>query len=130
MNKRGRKVLKEGHLIETRFEKLRGNTISNANKLITEEIEWEGKTFRVYASDEEVKRWLLDLKERLGKPETFRHAALVPSEDSAYLFQIPKVEHVGRITATFRDWLDDLSAQSATAAEDQEEDSEDRESAE
>lgn len=109
MNKRGRKVLKEGHLIEKRFEKLRGNTISNASDLITEEFEWGGMTFRIYAADEEVKRWMEELKNRLEVPGAFRHAALVPSEESAYLFQIPKVTEVARTTGIYRDWLDALA---------------------
>ncbi len=109
MNKRGKKILKEGHLIETRFEKMRGNVISSADTLQNELIEWGGMKFHIYAEDDQVRSWMLALKERLGSPENFRHAALVPAEENAYLFQIPRPATVRHTVTVFRDWLDSLA---------------------
>lgn len=107
-NKKGRKVLREGHLIDTRFETMRGNRIVNAERLQSEDLAWADRTFRIYYEDQTMREALLDLKERIGDaPGTFKHGALVPDEDQAYLFQIPNAHTVGPITSAFRDWIDD-----------------------
>lgn len=107
VNKRGRKVLKEGHLIETRFEKMRGNRIDNIDQLQKENLEWEGMNFHLYYMDQAMRDHLLKLKDRLGQPGNFRHAAIVPCEEAAYLFQIPRPQTVGPIVSAFRDWFDE-----------------------
>ncbi len=108
VNKRARGSFSEGHLIEQRFERLRGNAIANAATLASEEIQWGPMTFRLYYEDDEARLALLDLKSRLGEPDTVRHAALVPAQDALYLFQIPRPESARRVVATFRDWFDEF----------------------
>lgn len=107
LNKKGRGTIAEGHLIDARFEKMRGNRIEH--DLTVETFDWGGETYHLYSADETIRAALLDLKERIGDaPGNFRHAALVPEEDKAYLFQIPSPTTVGPILSAFAAWLDEL----------------------
>lgn len=105
-NKRGRKLREEAHLIETRFEKMMGNQIEHADRLECETVEWGGRSYHLYAEGPRSRRWMEDFRNRLGDPETLRHVAIVPEQERAYVFLIPRVGVVSRAMPVLRDWLD------------------------
>lgn len=107
-NKRGRAVSEEGHIIDTRFEKMMGNRIENAPSLSVREVDWAGRTFHLYSASEEIARRLQGLMERYGEPGPIRHVAILPAEERAYYFQIPRVGTVAPHVSVFRDWLEEF----------------------
>lgn len=106
-NKRGRTITEEGHLIDTRFEKMMGNRIENAPSLEVREIDWAGRSFHLYSASAAIAAALEALVERYGEPGPIRHIAIVPSEERAYYFQIPRVGTVAPNVSIFRDWLEE-----------------------
>lgn len=106
-NKRGRAASEEGHLIDVRFEKMMSNRIENAGSLTVREVDWAGRRFHLYSASEAIDVHLEALMERYGESGPIRHLAIVPSEERAYYFQIPRVGTVAPNVAIFRDWLDE-----------------------
>lgn len=106
-NKRGRAAREEGHLIDTRFEKMMGNRIENIDALSKREVDWAGRRFHLYSASEVIAGKLEALMERYGDPGPIRHLAIIPSEERAYYFQIPRVGTVAPNVSIFRDWLEE-----------------------
>lgn len=104
-SKKAQKLLREGHLIERRYASFRGPKISNAEQLQTEELRWDEREFLLYYADQESKERLLDLKQRLGSPGQLRHVALVPEQEQAYIFMIPKLHSTAQIFPVIIKWL-------------------------
>jgi hypothetical protein len=106
-NKRGKKLHEEAHLIDTRFEKMAGNRIEHADRLSRREVDWGPRVFALYSSGEDSEARLRQLMERYGEPGPIRHVAILPDEERAYFFQIPRVGTVAPNVAIFRDWIDE-----------------------
>lgn len=108
LNKKARGRLREGHLIERSFEKMRGNRIENSDTLVHREVTWGKRTFHLYGVDDAMIRHLQNLQERLGRdPGRLRHVALVPEQDRYYLFVIPHFEETQRTVAVVSRWFED-----------------------
>lgn len=107
LNKRGRGLIEEGHLIDAQLERMRGHHIENVDALTREELDWGGRTFYLYAASEQTRGALLDLRNRLGDhPGGFRHVALVPEQDRYYTFMIPHKDTVGGVVQTVSTWFE------------------------
>lgn len=107
-NKRGRDLAYEAHLIEPAFERRMGNHIENAGALSREEISWGGRRFVLYAEHPDARGWMERIMSDLPDPGTVRHLAIVPAQQQAYLFMVPKVGEVPRTVPVLRDWLGEL----------------------
>jgi hypothetical protein len=107
-SKKASKLLPEGHLIEERYSRFRGPKITNIESLQHEELQWEGTPFHLYYQSDEMRDSLLKLKEKLGSPGELRHLALVPDREQAFLFMVPKRDHVGQLFPVVYRWLDGL----------------------
>ena len=120
--KHGKAIREEVHLIEKRFATMMGNSIENADSFTREEIEWGTRRFYVYSSSAKSRKWVQHLIDRFGEPGTLRHAALIPREERAYLFLIPKVGTVPPQITQFRDWIEETAHAAGLKATDEHED--------
>lgn len=107
-NKRGRSLQQEAHLIEPGFGKRMGNRIENADSLEQDTVQWGGRGFRLYAGGPDARAWVQQLMQQLPEPGGIRHVAIVPAQQQAYLFLVPRVGEVSRVVPSVRDWLDSL----------------------
>ncbi|MFA7565434.1 MAG: hypothetical protein WCY01_00270 [Alkalispirochaeta sp.] len=108
-NKRGTVIREEAHLIDSRFEKMMGNRIENAASLNREDVVWGGRKFHLYSASPVSRKWIQNLMNRMGQVDTVRHAGVIPGEERAYLFLIPKVGTVADRMTEFRDWLEETA---------------------
>ncbi len=108
-SKRGKAINEEAHLVEPRFERMMGNRIENAAALRKEEVTWGTRRFHLYTTSERSRKWMENLMNRLGDAGTIRHAAVIPQEERAYLFVIPRVGTVAEKMTAFRDWLEETA---------------------
>jgi hypothetical protein len=101
-------TIKEGHLIEKGYARLPGARIENADSLKQERFTWGAREWTLYYADDEIRRALLECKERLGEPKTLRHLALVPERERIFLFMIPKIGSVEPVVRPIYGWFHDL----------------------
>ncbi len=106
LNKRGKALKEEAHLIDRRFERRPANRIENADSLTREELNWDGRQFALYSSSATSKDWMESLRSRLGTPGSLRHVAILPEQERAYLFLVPKPGTAPPLVTAVRDWLD------------------------
>src|SRR6056297_354204 len=107
-SKKAMGLLSEGHLIEEKYSRFRGPKITNEDQLQREEFRWGERDFLLYYADETIKADLLDLKERIGKPEHLRHIAVVPDREQAFIFMIPKRGYVAQAFPVIYKWLNKM----------------------
>lgn len=112
-NKRGKQITDEAHLIEARFSRMAGNRIENADTLHHDRVEWGNRTFLRYWSSDRAQKWLDDIQKRLEVPGVVRHVALVPDQEQAYLFLVPRIGTVSPTVSVVRDWLDTVTEEAA-----------------
>jgi hypothetical protein len=105
---KAKKLMREGHLIEDRYSRFKGPKITNIQSLEHEELTWAGRNFHLYYSSERERSALLTLKEKLDSPGELRHVALVPDQEQAFVFMVPKRGHVGEVFPVVYRWLDRL----------------------
>lgn len=117
LNKRGRNLASEAHLVDVRVEKRMGNHIENAEHLTREEIDWGGRRFHLYSADSTARRWMTELQERLGDPATVHHVAVLPEQERVYLFMVPKVGTVPAVTTVLRDWIEAIATPASADAD-------------
>lgn len=108
-NKRGKAIRDEAHLIDPKFEKMLGNRIDEADSMTCEDVTWGGLQFHLYSSSERSRKWLANFINRCGDPGTIRHVGLIPREERAYIFMVPKVGVVPEQMTTMRDWLEETA---------------------
>jgi hypothetical protein len=108
-SKKARAITEEVHLIEPRFEKMMGNRIENAAAMTLEEIEWGGRKFNLYSTSPRSRKWMQHMINRFGEPGTVKHAALIPAEERAYLFLVPRLNTVAPQMTNFRNWLEETA---------------------
>ena len=104
----GKKVmglLSEVHLIEKKYSRFKGPKITNEETLQMEPIRWGDKEFLLYYADDEIKRELLQLKEKIGSPGYLRHVAVVPDRDQFFIFMIPKKGYVAEVFPVIYWWI-------------------------
>lgn len=100
--------IEEGHLIEKRYSRFKGPKITNQGRLHHEEIDWEGLQFIMYYSSSKSKQILNKLLPKKGLPGQVRHIALVPEQNRAFIFIIPKAGAVSKSVPKVFSWLDKL----------------------
>lgn len=108
-NKRGRGINEEAHIIETKFEKRMGNRIEGAESMTREEVTWGERRFHLYFGSDRSRKWLQNCIDRFDSAGPIRHVALIPDEQRAYLFLIPKIGTVAPHMTAIRDWLDTIA---------------------
>ena len=108
-SKKAENLIAEGHLIEDRFSSFRGPKISNADKLEHEELNWGTSRFHLYYENDDVKKELSDLMEKLPEPGELRHVALMP--DQAHFFIIPRKGEVAKVFPVLSSWIHKLVEQ-------------------
>jgi len=109
--KKIRKEFGEGHLVESGFSKTDLGRISDPDKFNIKPVKWGGKDFLMYTSgDGGVTEELLGLLMRkMPDPLTVKHAALVPEENKAYMFMIPRYGYVSGVFGSFYSWVCSLA---------------------
>lgn len=108
-NKRGKAIKEEAHLIDPKFEKMLGNRIESAETLSREEVTWGDRRFNLYSTSDRSRKWMSNFMNRCGGSGTIRHVGLVPQEERAYIFMIPKVGVVADQMTKMRDWLEETA---------------------
>jgi len=101
-------LLSEGHLIEEKYSRFRGPKITNEETLQVETMRWGSKDFLLYYADTAIREELLRLKEKIGDPGNFRHVAVVPDREQAFIFMIPKKGYVAEVFPIIYKWLNNL----------------------
>ncbi len=98
----------EGHLIEKKYARFKGPKIANRQKLNRETINWNGGQFSLYSGSSRIRQ---EFKQLLGKkdlPGPIKHIALIPEQDRAFIFMIPRPDAVSRTLPHLLDWLKQL----------------------
>ena len=103
--KQAMSVAEEGHLIEEKYSRFRGPKITNEDRLQKEELRWGDKKFLLYYESDEMKGELLKLRDLIGEPRYLRHVAVVPDQDQAFCFMIPKRGYVREVFPVIYGWL-------------------------
>ena len=103
--KKAKWVLKEGHLIERKYSRFRGPKIENEDKLQHEDFMWGGKEYILYYEDNEVRKSLLELANKMGAPGNIKHIAIVPEKERIFLFMIPKLRTVKENLLPVINWI-------------------------
>ncbi|MCF7936212.1 MAG: hypothetical protein K9L28_07725 [Synergistales bacterium] len=98
----------EGHLIEKQYEDFKAPKVTNIDRLNRQELEWEGRTFTLYYETGAVRDALLRLKQKLRSPGELRHVALVPEQEQAHIFLVPKKGETARLFPAIYQWLAEL----------------------
>lgn len=109
LNKRGRALSGEGHLIRPAFEKRPGNHIENA-ALSSDDLDWGGETVRRYWSDDQTRARLEAFAARLESPGIIQHIALVPEQDRVWVVLAPRRGQIEPVYSALVAWLQGLEA--------------------
>ncbi len=86
--------LKEMHLIEKKYSKFRGPKIKNEANLKREDYKWGDRDFILFYENEDAKKRIIELAEKMGNPKNVKHIAVVPKEERIFVFMIPKNKQV------------------------------------
>lgn len=106
--KKAMKLVTEGHLIEEKYSRFRGPKITNEESLTMEKLRWDDREYLLYYADEGVRKDLLELKEKLGRPGHLRHVAIVPDRDQMYVFMVPRLGYVDQAFPVIYKWINRL----------------------
>ncbi len=84
-------LLSEGHLIEKGYSRLAGASISNADRMQKEELDWGAMRFTLYWENDDAQEILRRVLSAFpDDPGPIRHIALVPERERIFLFLIPR----------------------------------------
>ncbi len=109
--KKIRNKFEEGHLVESGFSKTDLGRISDPGRFRIKPVKWGGRDFLMYIhGDGGTTEELLGLlMKKITDPLPVKHVALVPGENKAYMFMIPKYGFVSGIFGSFYSWVCSLA---------------------
>ncbi len=102
----------ECHLIEAKYSRFAGATITGAKRLNKETVAWGTHTFYLYYETTKIHTRLVNFIDRNPDPGTIRHIAIVPSRKRCFIFMIPRKGEVARYLTPVYRWLPSVVQQS------------------
>ncbi len=98
-------AIAEGHIIARKYSRAVGASISNAEHLSKESVDWGGREYFLYYADRITREALMRCRNQLEEPAEVRHIALVPSEQRVFVLMRPRVGEVGKVIDPLTTWV-------------------------
>jgi hypothetical protein len=100
--------LGEAHLIEEKFEKFSVKKIDDPEKYSKESIRWGGMTFSLYTTDSKLNTNFKEYVKNNSDPMGIRHLAIVPNDDKAFVFMVPRIGSVEKNFPPIFNWIEQI----------------------
>jgi hypothetical protein len=98
--------MQEAHLIEKTYSRFKRPKILNQDQLKSEEVEWGGLQFFLYYGSNKARQEVSKLLSKKGLPGQIRHVAIVPEQNRAFVFMIPRPGSVFQTMPKLVSWLE------------------------
>ncbi|MBW2599301.1 MAG: hypothetical protein JRC60_04270 [Deltaproteobacteria bacterium] len=95
----------ECHLIEIKYSRFAGATITGTERLNRETVTWGAHTFYLYYESTNTHSRLMNFIDRNSDPGIIRHIAIVPGQKKCFIFMIPRKGQVAKYLAPVYRWL-------------------------
>lgn len=98
----------EGHLIEEKFENFHGKKIDAPEEFRKESIRWGEMNFSLYTNDLKLNTNFKEFVKNNPDPGGIRHLALVPKDDKAFMFLVPRIGSVSKLFPPTFNWIEQI----------------------
>lgn len=99
------KVRREAHVLEQWYYRLRLRKLDHATDMKHQTLRLQGKTFHLFAAQQADLQPLIDWMQKLATPDLIKHVAIMPENNTIYLYMVPRVGKIEQIVKALMDLL-------------------------
>jgi hypothetical protein len=85
------KVRREAHVLEQLYYRLRLRKLEHAADMKHQTLRLQGKTFHIFATQQADVQPLSDWMQKLSTPDVIKHVAIMPENNTIYLYMVARV---------------------------------------